>query len=214
MTRRYQSAVRAEKATRTRASLLRACEELLLEGPVEEVTLPAVAQRAGVTKPTAYRYFPDNDALMAGFMEHLRERVGMTHETLARISPEQLPVAVRDNYRRFDQSAGLLRRMMDSPSYERVRLARKVDRAAVALPAWDSVAPESVLRVRLAPLYMLVTPASWRWLRDTWGLSGEDAANAAAWAMQALVSALHDTKQPKTGKKSAANGRKSRGQSR
>src|SRR5215467_10461861 len=108
MTRRYQSAVREEQASRTRQALLKACEALLLEGPAENVTIPAVARRAGVTKPTAYSYFPDNDALLGAFLQYLRGRIGMNHETLVSLPPEGLPAAVRDNYRRFDQNARLL----------------------------------------------------------------------------------------------------------
>ena len=195
MARRYQSAVRDERANQTRAALLEACEELLLELPVEEVTLPAVARRAGVTKPTAYSHFPDNDALMAGFLGHVRGRIGMDHDTLAAIVPQKLPGAVRDNYRCFEESAPLLRRMMDSPSYERVRLSRKIDRPAKVMPSWKGVAAERVLRERLGPLYLLVTPASWRWLRETWGLSAEEAARGSAWALEALVFALTRAKE-------------------
>jgi AcrR family transcriptional regulator len=191
MVRRYQSPVREERSQRVRASLLDACEALLLEVPVEEVTLPAVARRAGVSKPTAYSYFPDNDALMAGFLGHLRDRIGMDHKTLAGVEPARLPAAVRDNYRRFDENARLLQRIMDSPSYERVRLSRKIDRAALAMPVWDGSALKRGLRERLGPVYMLVSPPSWRWLRETWGLSGEEAARAAAWAMSTLVTALN-----------------------
>jgi AcrR family transcriptional regulator len=211
MTRRYTSALRDEKASRTREALLQACEALLLEGPIEQVTIPAIAQRAGVTKPTAYKYFPDQDALLAGFLGHVRERIGMTLETLTRIPPEELPAAVRANYRRFDRNAELLRRMMDSPSYERVRLAHKVDRAALALPLWRDAADEATLRRRLAPIYLLLSPPSWRWLRDTWGLSGEDASAAAAWAMETLVSALNTgarAKVPTESRKSRTNERR------
>ncbi len=77
MVRSYESAVRREQADKTRLALLEACEALLLEGPIEEVTLPKMAKRAGVTAPTAYRHFPDQDALMSAFMEHLRHRIGM-----------------------------------------------------------------------------------------------------------------------------------------
>src|SRR5215510_6892917 len=98
MTRRYESAIREERASRTREALLEACEALLLEGPAENVTIPAVARRAGVTKPTAYSYFPDNDALLGAFLQYLRGRIGMDHETLTRIPPEQLPAGVQDNY--------------------------------------------------------------------------------------------------------------------
>jgi AcrR family transcriptional regulator len=196
MPRTYRSAIRNERANRTRTALLDACEALLMEAPVEEVTLPAVARRAGVTKPTAYSHFPDADALLAGFLEHLRDRIGMDHDALSAIPPSQLPAAVLANYRRFDDNAQLLRRIMDSPSYERVRLSRKIDRTAKVLPVWQPATRERAARARLGPVYLLVAPASWRWLRETWGLSDKEAARAAAWAVETLVHAIETTPQP------------------
>src|SRR3954451_7143136 len=137
MVRPYHSDVRDERAQQTRSALLDAYEQLLLELPIEQVTLPAVARRAGVTKPTAYSHFPDNDALMQGFVHHTRDRIGLAHETLARIPPSQLPDAVRGNYARYERHERLLLHVMDSPSYNRARLARKVDRPALALPLWS-----------------------------------------------------------------------------
>ena len=196
MPRTYRSQIRNERANRTRTALLDACEALLMEAPVEEVTLPSVARRAGVTKPTAYSHFPDADALLAGFLEHLRDRIGMDHDALSAIPPSELPAAVLANYRRFDDNAQLLRRIMDSPSYERVRLSRKIDRTAKVLPAWQPAARERAARARLGPVYLLVSPASWRWLRETWGLSDKEAARAAAWAVETLVQAI-ETKSTK-----------------
>lgn len=191
MARRYRSVVRQEKAQRTRVALLDACEALLLELPVEQVNLPAVAARAGVTKPTAYSYFADHDALLAGFLEHVRGRIGMEHAALAAVAPADLPAAAAENYRRFEANAAVLRRVMESPSYERVRLARRVDRAALVLPHFEG-APEAVLRERLGAVYLLLSPSAWRWLRDTWGLSGPAASRAAAWAITALVAATKE----------------------
>src|SRR3954453_17742073 len=108
MPRAYQSEVRDERAQQTRSALLEACEQLLLELPFEQVTLPAVARRAGVKKPTAYSHFPDNDALMQGFINHTRDRIGIAHESLARIPPSQLPDAVRGSYARYEQHERLL----------------------------------------------------------------------------------------------------------
>jgi len=190
MARQYKSVVREEKANRTREALLKACEALVLEAPFEDVTIPALAERAGVTKPTAYSYFPDRDALLAAFLNHMRGRLGLDHETIAGIVPERLPHAVRDNHRRFNQNARVLMRVMDSPGYERVRLSRKLDRAGAVLPQWLGVASEGTLRKRLGPIYLLTSPASWRWLRETWGLSEEDAAAASAWAIGTLVAAM------------------------
>ncbi len=194
MARKYESPVREEQASRTRVALLDACEALLLELPVEDVTLPLVAQRAGVTKPTAYRHFPDTDALVAAFLEHLRGRIGMELSALVAVQPDELAHAVRHNYRKFDENARLLTRVMDSPSYDRARRARQVDRAALAAPTWGGDASDAALRERLGALYLLVTPAAWRWLRETWGLSGAGAARAATWAMETLVQAAKKEK--------------------
>src|SRR5437868_4315738 len=106
MVRRYESVVREERANQTRLALLDAYEALLLEeSSEEEVTIPAVARRAGVTKPTAYSYFPDQESLIRGLLERVRERLGLTHDILASIPPAELPAAVQENYRRYEESS-------------------------------------------------------------------------------------------------------------
>jgi len=107
------------------------------------------------------------------------------------IEPKDLPAAARENYRRFEASRTVLRRMMDSPSYDRVRLSRRIDRAAMALPVWRGAVSKRELKARIGAVYLLISPASWRWLRETWGLSSEEAGRTAAWAIEALASALH-----------------------
>jgi len=193
MVRSYESALRREQADKTRLALLEACEALLLEGPVEEVTLPKIAKRAGVTAPTAYRHFPTQDALMAGFMEHLRHRIGMGHEAITAVPPESVHAIPLVNYASYEKAAPLLRAIMQSPAYDRVRLGRRVDRAGIAAAAWGDrrgEIPDDRFREMLGALYLLVTPAAWRWLRETWGLDGEAAARAASWATGALAEAI------------------------
>jgi AcrR family transcriptional regulator len=58
---------RSEKA---RKAILRAARELLREGGPAAVTMEGVAARAGVGKPTVYRWWPDRHAVaMAALME-------------------------------------------------------------------------------------------------------------------------------------------------
>jgi AcrR family transcriptional regulator len=47
----------AEQKRRTRAALIEACRELIRSGG--DVSMPVVAQAAGVSEATAYRHFPD-----------------------------------------------------------------------------------------------------------------------------------------------------------
>ncbi|AXQ30195.1 TetR/AcrR family transcriptional regulator [Solimonas sp. K1W22B-7] len=54
----------------TRVAILRAARELMEQGGPAAVTMEAVAARAGVGKPTVYRWWPDRHAVsMAALME-------------------------------------------------------------------------------------------------------------------------------------------------
>jgi AcrR family transcriptional regulator len=56
---------------RARIAMLDAARQLLSEGGPAAVTMEGVAARAGVGKPTVYRWWPDRHALtMAALMEH------------------------------------------------------------------------------------------------------------------------------------------------
>src|SRR5262245_3171273 len=58
-------------SARARAAILQAAGELLSEGGPGAVTMEGIAARAGVGKPTIYRWWPDRHAVtMAALMEH------------------------------------------------------------------------------------------------------------------------------------------------
>ena len=61
-----QRRVRSD-SVRNEQALVRAVGELLKENP-EAATMPTVADRAGLSLATAYRYFPTLDALHRRFM--------------------------------------------------------------------------------------------------------------------------------------------------
>lgn len=75
-----QRRVRSDSVRNERA-LLRAVGELLKEDP-ERATMPAVAERAGLSLATAYRYFPTLDALHRRFMLSVAEAVLVDTENL------------------------------------------------------------------------------------------------------------------------------------
>src|ERR671924_2341262 len=58
------------RSVEARSAILRAARELLKEGGPAAVTMEGVAARAGVGKPTVYRWWPDRSAVaMAALME-------------------------------------------------------------------------------------------------------------------------------------------------
>jgi len=53
----------ARKRKAARREILAAAEHILADGGVDAVTLAAVAERVGMTKPALYHYFPSKEAL-------------------------------------------------------------------------------------------------------------------------------------------------------
>lgn len=59
------------------SSILDATIDLAAEGGLEDLTLEAIAARAGVGRPTIYRRWPSKDALLAEAIEVMAERYGV-----------------------------------------------------------------------------------------------------------------------------------------
>jgi AcrR family transcriptional regulator len=82
--RPYQMGARAAAAAETGRRILEATQELFLEAPLHEVTLQAVAVRAGVTQQTVIRRFGSRPGLIAAAVADATARV--------RAHREQAPV--------------------------------------------------------------------------------------------------------------------------
>ncbi|MGV0852440.1 TetR/AcrR family transcriptional regulator [Mycolicibacterium phlei] len=76
--------------TRSSAQLVAAALELIAEGGVDSLTLSQVAERAGVSRATAYREFGDKDGLLGAIAQ--QEIGAMIAATLAAIDPGADPV--------------------------------------------------------------------------------------------------------------------------
>src|SRR5690242_21166698 len=56
--------LREEHATATRERILAAVAELIEQGDLDELTMPAVAEASGVSLRTVYRYYPTREELL------------------------------------------------------------------------------------------------------------------------------------------------------
>lgn len=74
-TRSYTMRARAEQAEQTRRRILEATIALAFEVPLASCTLPAVAERAGVSVQTILRGFGSRDGLFEAAIEHGRAEV-------------------------------------------------------------------------------------------------------------------------------------------
>jgi AcrR family transcriptional regulator len=191
--RTYSSAIRDAQLEQTRAHLFDTARAMLVEGGLDALTLPKLAQTAGVSVPTVYRHFPTLDDLYRAFLEWLRPQLGISAERLMATTPAELPVVPLDNYPRYESHAAVLRPLMESREFNRIRVASMRDRAksaSVPLKPISKGWSEAELEARAGAIWVIATPQVWRWLRDTWGLENDEAAKAASWAMAALRDAL------------------------
>lgn len=75
MARTYDMTNRASDAARTTERIVAATETLLASGPVGDVTLQAIAVRAGVTVQTVLRHMGSREGCFAAVGERIAERV-------------------------------------------------------------------------------------------------------------------------------------------
>lgn len=126
---------RLNQKARTRIALLRAAQELAAEG--KEITVPAVAAHARISKATAYRYFSDPVTLAADAALDLE--VASTDSLLGNETDVRKRVhAITDYYRAFSRSHELTFRKYVSRVLDEWTPGTKVQRrGARRIPALE-----------------------------------------------------------------------------
>lgn len=89
---------RQERAKRTYEAILAAAAELLVEVGVERISTNLVAERAGITVPALYRYFPNKYAVMNAMGAVLMDRQNAVFQQwIERNLEEGQPQVLLDN---------------------------------------------------------------------------------------------------------------------
>ncbi len=194
---------------RTRASLLRAAAALIARGRTPTTT--EVADAAGVSRRTAYRYFPTQEQLLVeAALERLRPEVEGAMEAV-----QLLEVQLGAGSERQDVDRALARleataRVMNRLILEYEPLLRTIQRLTAAGSTFPGVRPRGIRRIdwltaavepirgRLGPerfarlisaLATCVGFDSFFLLRDVRGLSAEEAGRTTLWMAEAMVEA-------------------------
>lgn len=194
-TRAYSSPLRAEQAAQTRARLLDAARDVATREGADALTLPRLAEAAGVSVPTVYRHFATPADLYAALIDAVRPQLGMTPERLLGGGVDDVATLADDNYPRFERHAAYLKALMDSPAWNRARVASVAQRAPRGAAVLRAIAPDwsdAELEAAAGAIWSVGSPHTWRWLRETWGLDAARTRRAAAWAMRALIAAVQD----------------------
>jgi AcrR family transcriptional regulator len=191
LTRPYESPLREEQREQTRQRILDAATELLAAGTERELTIAGVARRAGVAVRTVYVHYPSKDALFHAVAEQIDRSIGLL------AYPERaddLPAFAADLYRRFGANETLVRAMQTAAGRavrDRGRERRLPTLVRALGPELEPLSGTERRQV-LAVLYCLHNSPTWLTMRDTFGLSVDEAAQATAWAHALVLQALRE----------------------
>jgi len=180
---------RGRRKDAVRNRLLDAWIDLMVEGGAD-LSHDEAARRAGVGRRTAYRYFPDRDAMMEAALLRVRELAG-PHVVLP-ATLDELIATLEPIHTGFDRIAPIVIMTRSTPQGRALRLSQNGPR----VKAYTQAAAEAVKalpprdRKLATAMLQLLHTTPWLELHDTWGLDGKDIARAAEWAARALLADL------------------------
>ena len=190
----YEQTGRHRQKARTRDALLTAARELLASGTTP--TVEEAAAEAAVSRTTAYRYFPNQQALLVAAHPEI-DQVSLLPDDAPADVTERVDIVLRESIRIVREWEPQLRASLrvslepgtgPRPVLRRGRVIGWLEEALTALP------PGGPDPHRLAVAMRAATGIeAFVWLVDVAGLPRDQAAEALRWAGHALLrSALAD----------------------
>ena len=179
--RRYDSPVRRAQAAQTRARIVAAGAELahsLRSWDWREVTVRAVAERAGVNERTVYRHFATERELRDAILGHLEEEAGVSVDGLELGDFAQMTSRVISYLATF----AVVPRVASDPTFVAVDERRRtalVSALEQRTDGWD----EREQRLAAALLDVFWSVPTYERMRSAWGLSEPEITAAIGWAV-------------------------------
>lgn len=187
--RKYHSPLRQDQAELTRRRIVEAIIEQLSDASLSDLSVPRVAERAGVSEATVYRNFPDRESLLQAVARHWEESYEVP---AAPKTPEEVALHAERNFAVFERYAALTRAFNEARLAHLYRAYRHKARGAETRRALASVIdrlePETVERAVRIILH-LESSLAWKTLTEE-GLPTAEAARSVVWAIRALVADL------------------------
>jgi AcrR family transcriptional regulator len=198
--RRYDSPVRRQQAADTHERILTAAGDLVRGLPRwdwQSLTFRAIAERAGVSERTVYRYFATERELQDAVMSRLEEDAGVSYEGL------ELGDLADVSSRVFASlsSYAIDRWGVEAPQNPTL-VAEDVRRRDAVVAAVERVTAgwtESQRRMAGGILDVLWNPPTYERLVVNWGLDTQRATDAITWAIGVLVGAVEAGDRPPGG---------------
>lgn len=195
MGKRYDSPLRQQQQEMTRNRIMEALIDLINEGRIYDFTVRDVAERAGVSYGSVYRHYPTREALLhaLGNWAQKLPNVPEVPGTLA-----EIPAWIRVGMREFETRAETMIAFIGATHALNIRLegTRRRDEHFMRLIAAEVPGKEEAeVRKVAAVMRHLTNSSAWRAMRVTYGLSGDETADALSWALDVLIQNLKERSQ-------------------
>ena len=185
--KRQSSELRDEYAALTRGRIVAAFVESLADGAADDVSMADVAKRAKVAERTIYRHFKTRAELLAAAGEWIEDNVfGYVPFT----SPDELPGIFRKLCKSFDRHPHLARAIALTRAGRTMRAGfrrRLIEHHREAMaPLTRHLKPKEVRQAEALASY-LNNVLAWSALREDFGMSSAEIADAIEWALTTLL---------------------------
>jgi AcrR family transcriptional regulator len=190
----YQLTGRTQQKQRTRDALVAAARQLVASG--ETPTVEQAASAAGISRTTAYRYFPKHRALL------LAAHPETGAQSLLPADPPKDPAArlaaVVEAFTRLivdteSQQRTMLRLSLEATPADRAALPLRQGRAIAwiheALAPLDDQLSEQAMHQLVLAIRSAIGIEALAWLTDVAALTRDDAVALMSWSAQALLHA-------------------------
>lgn len=189
--RTYSSPLRQQQMDETRHRIVVAALEQIAQHPGEQLSQEQVAARAGIALRTVYRHFPDREDLLDAVWQESDHRLQLTHypET-----EEELLHSIGPVFTRMDANATAMRALLNSTAGREMRKRDNERRRSAlerALAPATAHLDESGRRTVLGIFLAIFSGRGWEVMRDRAHLRDGEPAQAAEWAVRALLAQLY-----------------------
>lgn len=181
--------LRQRQRDATRTIILRAAADLVATRSIHEFTIQAVADRAGVSHRSIYRYFPTREALIEGLYGFAEDLLGPELIDTAPAVLDEVPLSIKI-LELFDREPNVIRAYVIArltTGYQpRARIRRTKTFETQFRRRFGSLGRGESLRI-FAVLRLLLSSYAWLILGEDFGLSGKESSKAISWALDLLL---------------------------
>jgi AcrR family transcriptional regulator len=184
------AALRERQASVVEAAILDALANLLETEDPESIPMAQVAEDAGVSLRTLYRYFPSREDLFDAVGNHVVARLGLPPEIKG---PDDIAANFLESSARGARHPRLMRSLLDTSLGRRARSGhrrRRITGISRALAEVTSHIDRDEAARRTGAIVYLSSLSAWVTISEECGISADDARLGVAWALEALVDTL------------------------